>query len=270
MNNRLEGKVAIVTGVSKGIGSAIAKALAAQGASVIVNYSSSREAAEKVVSGIASGGGRAVAIKASVAKAQEIQQLFAEAEAHFGKLDILVNNAGIYQPTPIGTITEESFHKHFDLNVLGVLLASQEAVKRFGTEGGVIVNISSVVAQVTPPGIAVYSATKGAVDSVTRAFSRELASRKIRVNSVNPDLIATRERMPSVSWRRGKSHKSIGTGWQSGRHCLDRGLSGFGRLALDQRTEPYRNGSTALSHACQYWHASGFANTSLNTEIPHP
>lgn len=191
MNNKLEGKVAIVTGASKGIGAEIAKALAAQGAAVVVNYSSSREAAEKVVAGIASLGGKAVAIKANVAKAEEISSLFAESEAAFGKLDILVNNAGIYEPAPIGAITAESFHKHFDLNVLGLLLASQEAAIRFGPEGGVIVNISSVVAQLTPPGIAVYSATKGAVDSVTRAFSRELASRKIRVNSVNPGLVAT-------------------------------------------------------------------------------
>lgn len=191
MNNKLAGKVAIVTGASKGIGAAIAKALAAQGAAVVVNYSSSREVAEKVVAEIASAGGKAVALKANVAKAEEISQLFVESEAAFGKLDILVNNAGIYQPGPIGTITAESFHKHFDLNVLGPLLASQEAVKRFGPEGGTIVNISSVVAQLTPPGVAVYSASKGAVDSLTRAFSRELADRKIRVNAVNPGLIAT-------------------------------------------------------------------------------
>lgn len=191
MNNQLEGKVAIVTGASKGIGAAIAKALAAEGAAVVVNYSSSKDAAEKVVAEIASAGGRAVAVKANVAKAAEISQLFAESEAALGKPDILVNNAGIYEPGPIGSITEESFHKHFDLNVLGLLLASQEAVKRFGSDGGVIVNVSSVVAQLTPPGIAVYSATKGAVDSLTRAFSRELAGRKIRVNAVNPGLIAT-------------------------------------------------------------------------------
>lgn len=191
MNNQLEGKVAIVTGASKGIGAATAKALAAEGAAVAVNYSSSRDAAEKVVAEIAAAGGKAVAIKANVAKAGEIARLFAESEKALGRLDILVNNAGLYEAAPIGSITEESFHKHFDLNVLGVLLASQEAVSRFGPEGGVIVNISSVVAQVTPPGIAVYSATKGAVDSLTRAFSRELAGRKIRVNAVNPGLVAT-------------------------------------------------------------------------------
>lgn len=189
--SKLSGKVAIVTGASKGIGAAIAKALAAEGASVVVNYSSSKEAADRVVAGIVESGGKAIAVKANVAKSTEIEPLFAAAQDAFGRLDILVNNAGIYHPEPIGTITEESFHAHFNLNVLGLILASQEAVKRFGSEGGAIVNISSVVALVTPPGIAVYNATKGAVDSITRSFARELAGKKIRVNSVNPGLIAT-------------------------------------------------------------------------------
>lgn len=191
MSNRLAGKTALVTGASKGIGACIAKALAREGAAVVVNYSSSKEAAEKVVADIVAMGGAAHAVKANIANADEIEALFEEAEKVFGKIDILVNNAGLYQPEPVGTITEESFHTHFNLNVLGLILASQEAAKRFGPEGGVIVNVSSVVSQVTPPGIAVYSATKGAVDSLTRAFSRELAARKIRVNSVNPGLIAT-------------------------------------------------------------------------------
>jgi 3-oxoacyl-[acyl-carrier protein] reductase len=189
--SKLSGRVAIVTGASKGIGACIAKALAKEGASVVVNYSSSQEAADRVVAEITSGGGQAVAVKANVAKSADIAHLFAETQAAFGRLDILVNNAGIYQPGPIGTITEESFHAHFNLNVLGLILASQEAVKQFGPEGGVIVNISSVVALVTPPGITVYNATKGAVDSVTRSFARELADKKIRVNAINPGLIAT-------------------------------------------------------------------------------
>jgi 3-oxoacyl-[acyl-carrier protein] reductase len=188
---KLSGKVAIVTGASKGIGTAIARALAGEGAAVVVNYSSSRDSAERLVEELAEAGGRAVAVQANMAKSADVERLFAEAKAALGPVDILVNNAGIYQPGPIGSITEESFHAHFNLNVLGVILASQEAVKQFGPSGGVIINISSVVALVTPPGIAVYSATKGAVDSLTRAFSRELAGRNIRVNSVNPGLIAT-------------------------------------------------------------------------------
>jgi 3-oxoacyl-[acyl-carrier protein] reductase len=190
-DKKLAGKVAIVTGASKGIGASIAKSLARAGASVVVNYSSSQEAAERVVAEIAEGGGKAVAVKANVAKAADIEVLFAATKDAFGRLDILINNAGIYQPAPIGMITEELFHSHFNLNVLGLILASQEAVKHFDSDGGVIVNISSVVALVTPPGIAVYNATKGAVDSITRSFARELADKKIRVNSVNPGLIAT-------------------------------------------------------------------------------
>lgn len=191
MPKKLAGKVALVTGASKGIGASITKALAAEGAAVVVNYSSSKEAAEKIVADIIAEGGQAIAIQANVAKAAEIEKLFAGTLKAFGKLDILVNNAGLYVPTPIGTITEENYRKHFDLNVLGLLLASQEAVKCFGDAGGTIVNISSVVALVTPPGIAVYNATKGAVDSITRSFARELAGKSIRVNAVNPGLIAT-------------------------------------------------------------------------------
>ncbi|HEY5954279.1 MAG TPA: glucose 1-dehydrogenase [Terrimicrobiaceae bacterium] len=191
MSRKLENKVAIVTGASKGIGAAISKALAAEGAAVVVNYSSSREAADKVVADITAVGGRAIAVQANVSKQEEIERLFAETSKAFGRLDVLVNNAGIYVAGPIGTITEESFHQHFNLNVLGLILASQEALKYFGAEGGTIVNVSSVVAKLNPPGITVYCATKGAVDAVTRSFSRELADRKIRVNSVNPGLIAT-------------------------------------------------------------------------------
>ncbi|HEY5778915.1 MAG TPA: SDR family oxidoreductase [Terrimicrobiaceae bacterium] len=190
-SRKLTDKVAIVTGASKGIGAAISKALAAEGARVVINYSSSREAAERVVSEIASDGGKAIAVKADVAKQADIERLFAETKAEFGALDILVNNAGIYAAAPVGTITEEGFHRHFDLNVLGLILASQEAVKHFGPEGGVIVNVSSIVAILSPAGTAVYNATKGAVDAITRTFSRELSSRGIRVNSVNPGLVAT-------------------------------------------------------------------------------
>jgi 3-oxoacyl-[acyl-carrier protein] reductase len=201
MSRKLENKVAIVTGASKGIGAAISKALAAEGAAVVVNYSSSREAADKVVADITAVGGRAIAVQANVSKQEEIERLFAETSKAFGRLDVLVNNAGIYVAGPIGTITEESFHQHFNLNVLGLILASQEALKYFGAEGGTIVNVSSVVAKLNPPGITVYCATKGAVDAVTRSFSRELADRKIRVNSVNPGLIATEGVLPDSSPR---------------------------------------------------------------------
>lgn len=191
MSKTLAGKVGIVTGASKGIGAAIARRLAAEGARIAVNYSSSPEAARRVVEDIEAAGGKAVAVQANVARAGEIPRLFDETERQLGPVDLLVNNAGIYGAAPIGTISEESFHAHFNLNVLGLILASQEAVKRFGNRGGTIVNISSVVAMVTPPGIAVYSATKGAVDAVTRAFARELAPARVRVNAVAPGLVAT-------------------------------------------------------------------------------
>jgi 3-oxoacyl-[acyl-carrier protein] reductase len=189
--NRLEGKIAVVTGASKGIGAAIAKNLAAEGAAVVVNYSSSREGAERVVAEIVGKGGKAVAVQANVAKQPEIQRLFAEAKKAFGQLDILVNNAGLYEYTPLENVTAEHFHKLFDLNVLGLILTSQEAVKHFGPAGGSIVNISSVVSTSCPPNASVYSATKAAVDAVTRSLSKELAARKIRVNSINPGLVET-------------------------------------------------------------------------------
>jgi len=189
--NKLSGKVAIVTGASKGIGAAIAKQLAAEGAAVVVNYASSREGADRVVGEIAAEGGKAIAAHGNVAQQADIQQLFAETKKTFGALDILVNNAGIYDGQPIGEITEENFHRHFNLNVLGVILATQEAIARFGPEGGSIVNISSVVSTLSPAGLAVYNATKSAVDGLTRTFAKELGRRKIRVNSVNPGPIET-------------------------------------------------------------------------------
>ncbi len=190
-NNKLAGKVAVVTGASKGIGAAIAKQLAADGASVVVNYSTSKEGADKVVSEIASKGGKAVAVKGNVAKQAEIQPLFAESVKAFGKVDILVNNAGVYEFAPLAEITEEHFRKQFDVNVLGLLLATQEAVKHFPAEGGSIVNISSLVSTLAPPNGSVYSATKGAVDTITISLAKELGAKKIRVNAVRPGLIET-------------------------------------------------------------------------------
>jgi 3-oxoacyl-[acyl-carrier protein] reductase len=191
MSKKLSGKVAVVTGASKGIGAAIAKRLAAEGAAVVVNYASSKEAADRVVAEIARNGGKAVAVQANLAKQAEIEHLFTEAKKAFGRLDILVNNAGIYEFSAIEGITEGHFHKHFDLNVLGLLFASQEAAKHFGPTGGSIVNISSIASTLTPPNASVYSATKAAVDAVTRSLSKELGPRKIRVNAINPGMVVT-------------------------------------------------------------------------------
>jgi 3-oxoacyl-[acyl-carrier protein] reductase len=191
MSRRLEGKVAVVTGASKGIGASIAKHLADEGAAVVVNYASSKQGADRVVAEIAGQGGRAVAVQADMSRHADIKRLFAEAKKAFGRLDVLVNNAGLYEFAPLEEVTPEHFHRQFDLNVLGLILASQEAVKLFGPDGGSIVNISSVVATSAPATASVYSATKGAVDAVTRSLAKELGARNIRVNSINPGLVET-------------------------------------------------------------------------------
>lgn len=188
---KLEGKVAVVTGASKGIGAAIAKHLAAEGAAVVVNYSSSKEAADSIVNDVTAAGGRAIAVKANLAKKAEIDHLFSEAKKAFGQIDILVNNAGIYEFSPVEQITEEHFRKQFDLNVLGLALATQSAVNQFNAAGGSVVNISSVVSTQGVPGAAVYSGTKGAVDAITRSLAKELGARKIRVNAINPGMVET-------------------------------------------------------------------------------
>lgn len=187
----LKNKVAVVTGASKGIGAAIAKHLAAAGAAVVVNYSSSKAGADKVVDEIKKKGGQAVAVQANLAKPDEVKKLFLETKKQFDKVDILVNNAGIYEFSPIEQVTPEHFHKQFDLNVLGLLLATQEAVKNFGSAGGSIINISSVAADLAPPAASVYSATKGAVNTITRSLGQELGPKKIRVNAVNPGMVET-------------------------------------------------------------------------------
>jgi 3-oxoacyl-[acyl-carrier protein] reductase len=191
MAKKLSGKVAVVTGASKGIGAGIARQLAAEGAAVVVNYASSKEAADRVVAAITREGGKAVAVRADVASQADVQRLFAQAKAAFGRLDVLVNNAGLYEFAPLAEVTAEHFHKQFNLNVLGLLLATQEAVKHFGPDGGSVVNISSVVATAAPPNASVYSATKAAVDAVTRSLAKELGPRHIRVNSINPGMIET-------------------------------------------------------------------------------
>ena len=190
-SKKLAGKVAVVTGASKGIGAAIARHLAAEGAAVIVNYASSKTGADKVVAEITSAGGKAVAVQADVAKKADIDRLFAETKQAFGRLDILVNNAGIYEFAPLEAITEEHFHKQFNLNVLGLILASQAAVGLFDAAGGSIVNLSSIVSTLALPNASIYSATKGAVDAITRSLATELGPRKIRVNAVRPGMVET-------------------------------------------------------------------------------
>jgi 3-oxoacyl-[acyl-carrier protein] reductase len=189
--NRLKGKTAVVTGASKGIGAAIAEHLAAEGAAVVVNYASSKAGAEAVVKRITQKGGKAVAVQADVSKSEDIQRLFAEAKNAFGLLDILVNNAGIYEFLPLESITAAHFHKQYNLNVLGLLLTTQEAVKHFGPGGGSIINISSVVATLAPPNGSVYSGTKAAVNAITKSLAKELGPRKIRVNAINPGMVET-------------------------------------------------------------------------------
>jgi 3-oxoacyl-[acyl-carrier protein] reductase len=188
---RLNNKVAVVTGASKGIGAGIAKGLAAEGAQVMVNYASSQEGADRVVAEIVKKGGKAVAIQGDVSKASDVRRIFAETKKAFGRLDVLVNNAGVYEFGALGEITEEHFHRQFNTNVLGLILATQEAVKFFGAEGGSVINIGSTVSTVTPPATAVYTATKGAVDAVTHVLAKELGPKKIRVNSINPGMVET-------------------------------------------------------------------------------
>jgi 3-oxoacyl-[acyl-carrier protein] reductase len=188
---KLDGKVAVVTGASKGIGAAIAKTLAAEGASVVVNYSSSKTEGEKVVKDISALGGKAIAVQANMSKQEEIENLFAKSKKAFGRLDVLVNNAGIYEFLPLEKLTEEHFHKQFNLNVLGLLLASQAAANQFGAAGGSIINISSIVSTLAIPESAVYSGTKGAVDAITRSLASELGPRKIRVNAIRPGMVET-------------------------------------------------------------------------------
>ncbi len=189
-NKKLNGKVAIVTGASKGIGSAIALEIAKEGATVVVNYASSKEGAQKVVDDIVKNGGKAIAIQANLSKPKDIEKLFAETKKAYGKLDILINNAGVYEFVPLEEITTEHFNKIFELNVMGVILAIKEAVKYFGNSGSVI-NISSVASTSAIPTATVYSASKAAVDSITKSLGKELGPRNIRVNSINPGMVVT-------------------------------------------------------------------------------
>jgi len=188
--SELNGKVAVVTGASKGIGAAIAKALSAAGAAVVVNYSASKEDADRIVADIKAKGGKAIAVKGDVAKADDMVRLFEETKKTFGRMDVLVNNAGIYRFAPLEEITEDEFHQHFNINVLGTILATREAVKYFGPNGGSVINMSSI-ASAGAPEAAVYSGSKGAVDAITRGLAEELGPRKIRVNAIAPGGVET-------------------------------------------------------------------------------
>jgi len=189
--SKLTGKTAVVTGASKGIGASIAEHLAAEGASVVVNYATSKSGADAVVERIKSKGGKAIAVQGDVSKPDDIAKLFAETKKAYGKLDILINNAGVYEFAPLAAITPEHFHKQFNLNVLGLLLTTQEAVKLIGEDGGSIINVSSIVGPMPVPTASVYSATKAAVDAITVSLAGELGPRKIRVNSINPGMVET-------------------------------------------------------------------------------
>ncbi|WP_342629488.1 glucose 1-dehydrogenase [Nguyenibacter vanlangensis] len=188
--SRLSGKVAVVTGASKGIGAGIAKALAAEGAAVVVNYASSKAGADAVVAAITAAGGKAVAVRGDVSRKEDAEAIIGAAITQYGRLDILVNNSGVYEFAPLEQVTEEQFHRLFNINVLGVLLTTQAAARHVGA-GGSIINISSVVSSITPPHTAIYTGTKGALDAITRVLALELAPRQIRVNSINPGLIET-------------------------------------------------------------------------------
>jgi 3-oxoacyl-[acyl-carrier protein] reductase len=214
--SKLAGKVAVVTGASKGIGASIAEHLAAAGASVVVNYASSKTGADAVVKQIVAKGGKAIAVQADVSKAPDVDRLFAETKAAYGKLDILVNNAGIWEFLPLEAITPEHFHKQFDLNVLGLLLATQAAAKLIGPEGGSIINIGSIAATRPSETTAVYSGTKAAVDAITVSFSKELAPRKIKVNALNPGMVET-EGLHSTGIAESDFRKSVESRNPSGR-----------------------------------------------------
>src|SRR6266705_4619955 len=190
-NGKLNGKIAVVTGASKGIGAGIAKQFASEGASVVVNYASAKQDADRVVDEISKRGGKGIAIQGNVAKKAEVEQFFAEAEKAFGKVDILVNNAGVYEFVPLEEVSEKQFHRMFDVNVLGMLLSTQEALKHFNPDGGSIINIGSLASTLTPPTAVVYNATKGAVDAITRTLAKELGPKKIRVNAIRPGMVIT-------------------------------------------------------------------------------
>ena len=234
-----------MTGASKGIGAGIAKGLAAEGAAVVINYASSKDGADRVVADIKAKGGKAIAVQGNVAKPADVKKIFAETKQAFGRLDILVNNAGVYNLLPLEEVTEEDFHRHFNINVLGLLLATQEAAKLFGDEGGSVINIGSVVSDLNPPNTVVYTATKGAVDAVTRVLAKELGARKIRVNSINPGLTDTegtravgrhRQRFREATCRANAARADRTAGRYSASCCV----LGVGRVRVGSRAIRWR------------------------------
>ena len=214
--SKLKNKVAIVTGASKGIGAGIAKAYGTEGASVVVNYSTDKDGAERVVNEIVANGGKALAVQGSVASATDVKRLFATTKETFGQIDILVNNAGVFRFDPLEAVTEEEFHRQFNTNVLGTLLATQQAVADFGDNGGSVINISSVVSDNPMAGSVVYSATKGAVDTIAVALSKELGSKNIRFNTIAPGGIET-EGSHTLGMIGGDMEKQIVAGTPLGR-----------------------------------------------------
>src|SRR6266566_1185412 len=188
---KLDGKIALITGASKGIGAGVALSLAKEGAAVAVNYASDREGAGRVVDKIKATGGKAIAVQGSVTSSEEIDRFFNQTEKQLGNVDVLVNNAGVFAYLPLQEVNEKEFHRQFDTNVLGLLLTSKRAAKQFGDKGGTIINIGSVASRLTPPASSIYSATKSAVDGITRVLARELGPRNIRVNSINPGVVDT-------------------------------------------------------------------------------
>ena len=254
--SKLKGKVAVVTGASKGIGAGIAKALAAEGASVVVNYASSKAGADAVVDAITKAGGKAVAVGGDVSKADQAKGIIDAAIKNFGRLDILVNNSGVYEFGQLEDVTEEQFHRMFNINVLGSLLTTQAALKHLG-EGASIINIGSGVTRLTPPNSTVYTATKGALDAFTGVWARELGPRKIRVNSINPGVVETEGTHTGghhrLRFRKGSDCAgAAGTISAGQRHRSDRGVPGVGRFrVVDRRAIPgyWRNSLNNASAA---------------------
>ena len=256
--SKLTGKVAVVTGASKGIGAAIARSLAAEGASVVVNYASSKAGADAVVAAISAAGGKAVAVRGDVSKAAEAQGIIDAAIKSYGRLDILVNNSGVYEFAPIEAVTEEQFHRIFNINVLGLILTTQAAVKHLG-EGGSIINIGSVASRITPPGSSVYTGTKGAVDAITGVLSRELGPKKIRVNALNPGMVETEGT---------RSAGVIGSEFETGtiaRPRLDALAKGV--ISPPSRSSLLRTTPHGLP-ASKFWRAAVSANPHLSESLP--